>query len=119
MVSVDEKQACCVRVVPTKDISDGTDGDRIWEPWLLEGMAQTAAVLNGHNELLTGRLSNKAMLVGIRGLQIRRRPRAGETVHYHIELIKRISPLVLIGGSACVGDEEIARGEMKFYVEVP
>ena len=58
------------------------------------------------------------MLVGIRGLRIRRLPRRGETVRYEIGLLKRLGPLSLVDARALVGDEMIAEGTMKFHVEV-
>jgi 3-hydroxymyristoyl/3-hydroxydecanoyl-(acyl carrier protein) dehydratase len=87
----------------------------MWEPWLLEGLAQTAAVLNGKNA--KDEKPKKGMLVGARGLKILRRPRAGETIRYHVNLIKRLGPLTLVEGTAWVGDESIASGNLKFYVE--
>jgi 3-hydroxymyristoyl/3-hydroxydecanoyl-(acyl carrier protein) dehydratase len=87
----------------------------MWEPWILEGLAQTAAVLNVYNAGDRG--PKKGMLVGARGLKIRRCPTAGETIRYHVDLIKRLGPLTLVAGTAWVGDESIASGDLKFYVE--
>ena len=111
---VDQSRALTRRTI----VGEAVLGGRIWEPWLIEGLAQTAAVLNGNNEMKIGRRSAKGMLVGIRNLRIHRRPELGETIQFEVELVKRISPLTLIEGRARVGDEEIAAGQMKFYVEL-
>ncbi len=113
MQGVDHRQATADRLVPDTATIDG----KFWEPWLVEGLAQTAAVLNGWNERITGGKAHKGMLVGVRRLRIHRRPKADETVRFHVELVKRLGPLTLIDGRATVGDELIAAGEMKFYVE--
>ena len=114
MLSVDHQEATADRLVPDSAVIDGG----MWEPWLMEGIAQTAAVLNGMNQRVTGGEARKGMLVGMRRLRIHRRPEASETVRFHVELVKRLGPLTLIDGSAMGGDEVIAAGEMKFYVVV-
>lgn len=87
-----------------------------WEPWLVEGLAQTAAVLDGDNR---GALAadHKGMLVGVRRFRIERAPLVGETVVFRVDLVKKLGAVTLVDGTARVGDEEIARGELKFYVE--
>lgn len=112
MHSVDHRQATADRLVPDTATIDG----ELWEAWLVEGIAQTAAVLNGMNERISGGEAHKGMLVGVRKLRIHRRPKTSETVRFHVELVKRLGPLTLIEGRATVGDELIAAGEMKFYV---
>jgi hypothetical protein len=57
------------------------------------------------------------MLVGIRRCRIARRPRVGERLVYRVDLVRRISPLTLMRCEARVGEEVVASGEMKFYVE--
>lgn len=107
------------RALTQRTVRGETDSDEpLWELWVIEGLAQTAAVLNGNNQLASGRPAVKGMLVGIRNLQIHRRPKLGETIQFEVELVKRITPLTLIDGRARVDDEEIAVGQMKFYVEL-
>ena len=89
-----------------------------WEGWLIEGLAQTAAVLNEHEEEKSGLASSKGMLVGVRKFDITRSPREGETVRMRIDLIRRITPLTLMRCEARAGDELLATGELKFYVEL-
>jgi predicted hotdog family 3-hydroxylacyl-ACP dehydratase len=113
VLEVDATRASTARTVP----SDATCDGRLWEPWLIEGMAQTAAVLNGANQRAPARPAGKGMLVGVRNFDVLRAPATGETIRFEIELIKRIAPLSLMHGRALVGDELVASGELKFYVE--
>jgi 3-hydroxymyristoyl/3-hydroxydecanoyl-(acyl carrier protein) dehydratase len=80
---------------------------------LIEGLAQTAAVLNGTHEDSRGR----GLLVGLKNLRMYRRVRVGERLRFEIDLIRRLPPLVLTRGRASVGDEVVAEGELKFFVE--
>ena len=105
IVTVDDERAICEQ--------DARGG---WEGWLIEGLAQTAAVLNEHEENKTGAASSVGMLVGVRKFDIARTPRAGETVQLRIDLIRRITPLTLMRCEARVGSEVLAKGELKFYV---
>ncbi len=108
IVEVDDEHAI------TEQVARGS-----WECWLIEGLAQTAAVLNKHDEKRTGAESTKGMLVGVRKFDIIRPPRDGEVVTLRIDLIRRITPLTLMRAEARVGDELLASGELKFYVELP
>jgi predicted hotdog family 3-hydroxylacyl-ACP dehydratase len=113
VVSIDAVSAQAARTVPLEATIDGV----LWEPWLIEGLAQTAAVLNGSAERITGQRTTKGMLVGVRNLEIHRLPAAGETIRFAVELIKRISPLSLMACRAYVDDQLVADGVLKFYVE--
>ena len=93
------------------------DGGALWEEALVEGLAQTAAVLNALADREQGRRSGKGMLVGVRKFDVNRRARLGERILFRVELIRRITPLTLMRGEARCGDEILARGELKFYVE--
>ena len=89
----------------------------LWEPALIEGFAQTAAVVNGSQQRPTPGATQKGMLVGVRDLQILRLPRGGETIRYEVQLVKKLGALTLFQGRATIEGEEIARGSLKFYVE--
>ncbi|MHC4818188.1 MAG: hypothetical protein ACYTF8_09055 [Planctomycetota bacterium] len=118
---------CIDRIVETarehavaeRVVREGSDVDagELWEEALVEGLAQTAAVLNAFADREQGRKSGKGMLVGVRKFDITRRARLGERILFRVELIRRITPLTLMRCEARCGDEILARGEMKFYVE--
>jgi len=115
VVSVDDESAVAERrVAPGDDVVEG----ELWEPGLVEGLAQTAGVLNGLHEKRTGTRSRKGMLVAVRRFDVARRARVGELVRFRVDLIRRITPLTLMRCVVAVGEEVLARGEMKFYVEV-
>ena len=100
-------------------VREGADvsGGVLWEEGLLEGFTQTAAVLLSHHVEEKGHRLLKGMLVGIRGLEIRRPVRLNERICYRVELLKKILPLSVVRCEASCGDEVIACGEMKFFVE--
>jgi len=115
IVSVsDERAVTRGRVSESALVDEGA----LWIPALIEGIAQSACVLNGYHDRVQGLVTEKGMLVEVRKLDVLRAPRVGEAVDYHVDLIKRLLPLVLVNGAAFVGDECVARGELKFFVEV-
>ena len=115
ILEADENHAVTERIVVP---GAGVDHGELWEPGLVEGLAQTAGVLNAYDEWRSGRPHRPGMLVGIRRCRIGRRPRVGERLVYRVDLIRRISPLTLMRCEARVGEEVVALGEMKFYVEI-
>lgn len=90
----------------------GPDGVH-WEGLVIEGLAQTAAVLNGTHGASTGR----GLLVGLKDLRFHRCARAGQRLRFEVDLLRRLPPLVLVRGRASVAGEVIAEGELKFFVE--
>ena len=109
---VTDSAATAIRTVPTA----GTFRGKLWEPWIMEGLAQTAAVLHGYQESPTGS-ARAGMLVGIRHFKVHALPRPGDVVRFEVSVIKRIAPLTLVEGSALVGDQLVASGQLKFFVE--
>ena len=94
-----------------------TAAGALWEGGLLEGLSQTAGVLNGLHLGGGCESSHRGMLVGVRGLRFFRLPTVGDCVRYRIELIKWLSPLTLMSGRASVDDRMAAEGQLKFYTE--
>lgn len=84
------------------------------EPWLIEGLAQTAALLNAKVYGVTG----LGMLVQVRRFEVARAPREGEPLDFRIEMVRRLPPLTLMTGRVQDADGElVATGEFKFYLE--
>ena len=101
-------------------ITSGPDVDAdgaTWEQALIEGLAQTASALHSWGARQSGHKLARGMLVGVNGLVFHRRARLGERVRYEIELVRQLAPMSLVHGVARVGDEVLAEGELKFYVE--
>lgn len=86
-----------------------------WEPWLIEGLAQTAAVMSA----AAFREEGTGMLVQVRRFAISRPPRAGERLRFRIRIIRRLPPLNLVRGVVLGADGGVlADGELKLYLEV-
>jgi 3-hydroxymyristoyl/3-hydroxydecanoyl-(acyl carrier protein) dehydratase len=114
VADVAAEHAVAERTVRAEDVTDGA----WWEVGLVEGLAQTAAVLNAFEERRAGVRTQHGMLVGVRKFEIRRCARVGETIRFRVDLIRRIAPLALMRGEASCGNEVLASGEIKFYVEL-
>lgn len=84
-----------------------------WEPALIEGLAQTAAVVHGN----AAGARHQGMLVGVRDFAIERAPRCGETVQFEVQLIKQLAPVTLFEGTVSSGEETLATGNLKFFVQ--
>jgi len=98
---------------PDHCVAEGRAHDA-WEPWIIEALAQTAALLNVDAFGATGR----GMLVQVRRFDIVRTPIAGELLHLRMDIILRLPPVHLFRGEARDAQGElIAQGELKFYVE--
>ncbi|MHC4958135.1 MAG: hypothetical protein ACYTGN_07140 [Planctomycetota bacterium] len=84
-----------------------------WEPWLIEALAQTTAVLNAtvFDNPGTG------MLVQVKHFKVARRPVAGERLTLRVDVAHRLPPLALVRGTVLAGDETVAEGDLKLYVE--
>ena len=106
---------CVERVVvaaPDHCVAEGRAHDA-WEPWIIECLAQTAALLNA-----AAGDTGLGMLVQVRRFDFVRPPRAGERLHARVDVILRLPPVHLLKGE--VRDdagERIAGGELKFFVE--
>ena len=94
-------------------------GSEMWEAGLIEGLSQTAAVIQAPVGGPEACGDGVGMLVGVRKFVVERRPVIGELVTWRVEVLKRLGPFLLTTGRAQVGDELLACGEFKFYWEVP
>jgi hypothetical protein len=84
------------------------------EPWLIEGLAQTAALLHA---TVYGE-SQRGMLVQVRRFDIVRAPEPGEILTTRVEVILRLAPVHLLRGAVRdAAGSVIAEGELKFFVE--
>ena len=105
--------------VAERRVENGPDapGGALWEQGLIEGLAQTASALHRRSALAEGRRVQRGMLVGMNRLVFHRRARVGERIEYRAELLRRLEALSLVHGIARVGNEVLAEGDLKFYVE--
>jgi 3-hydroxymyristoyl/3-hydroxydecanoyl-(acyl carrier protein) dehydratase len=93
-------------------------GEELWEGALIEGLAQTAALLgaslDGGDE---GPQPIRGLLVGLRRFELGRAVRLGERVDCEVELVTRLGGGVLVAGRAQVGEEVVASGRLQFVIE--
>ena len=112
IVEASEDHAVC-----ELDVREGAqvvDGS-LWEPGLVEGLAQSSAVLQSCAAPDGQRLEGVGMLVGVRRFAVRRRPTVGEQDTWRVDIVKRLGPYLLVEGVARCGEEVLASGELKFY----
>lgn len=107
------------RAVAEQDVADPAHlrGDELWEGALIEGLAQTAALLASAAPTGEEPRPVRGMLVALRAFELSRRPRRGETVRYAIQPQTRLGGAILVRGEASVGEEVVARGRLQFVVE--
>jgi predicted hotdog family 3-hydroxylacyl-ACP dehydratase len=90
------------------------DGNCLSEPGLIENIAQTCAARAGYINKYIGSDTVKLGLVGaIRNLEIFRLPQVGEVVVTQVSVKEEIFGMTLVDALVSVGEEPIARSEMK------
>ena len=95
------------------------EGEELWSGALLEGLAQTAALLGA---ALAGEAEGeprpiRGLLVGARALRLGRAPRLGERVSCEARLKTRLGGGVLVEACARVDEEVVAEGRLQFVME--
>ncbi len=104
---------CRHTVVAGPHVHDGV----MWEAGLIEGMAQTTALLKGRAAREAGIPVQVGMLVGLKNLAFHRQPTVGEVVTFEVEIIRSLEPMTLVKCATRCGDELLAEGEMKFFLQ--
>lgn len=112
IVECNETDATCAMTVREGAF---TDGECLWEPMLLEAVAQTAAVMSGNRLRKIGTKLERGLLVGVRGFAIHREVRVGERVVCHVKVLRRLDQFVLVDGRVTCGDDVVAEGQLKFH----
>lgn len=100
-----------------------TRGRELWSGALIEGLAQTAALLGA--ALAGGEGAEpqpiRGLLVGLRKFTLGRAVQAGEEVHCAVSLVTQLGGGVLVQGRATVGEgageEVVASGRLQFVME--
>ncbi|MBL4847035.1 MAG: hypothetical protein JKY65_16060 [Planctomycetes bacterium] len=95
-----------------------TRGEQLWSGALIEGLAQSAALLGASMEgEESGPQPIRGLLVGLRRFEFGRAVRLGERVDCQVELVTRLGAGVLVSGTAWVGQELVASGRLQFVME--
>lgn len=89
------------------------EAGRLQAAGLIENIAQTCAARLGYINLLNNRQVKLGYIGAIRDLEIRRRPRVGETLRSTIENLEEVFRMSLVEAVVRSGDEVLATARMK------
>ncbi len=87
------------------------------EPGLIENIAQSAAAMTGYNAVVNNDEVKKGFIGSVNNLEIHRLPKTGETLNTHVSIENQVMNVHIIQGTIYLGEELIARGEMKIFLE--
>lgn len=94
-------------------------GQELWSGALIEGLAQTAALLGAALAGGEGEEPRpiRGLLVGLRKFTLGRPVHVGEEVTCRVTLVTQLGGGVLVEGQARVEDEVVASGRLQFVME--
>jgi hypothetical protein len=90
-----------------------------WAAGAIEGLAQSAAVMLGFGladadaAVAAGR---RGMLVAVKHHRVLAEPAPGAEIDYHVRLVRRIGPTVMVAGRAAIGEQTLAEGELTLWI---
>lgn len=87
------------------------------EPGLIENMAQTAAAGTGFKAQQEGKSAPVGFIGALKSLQISALPKTGETLTTTILLLHQVLNAHIVQGAVRVGEKEIARCELKIFLQ--
>ena len=94
------------------------DNGLLTEAGVIENIAQTCAARMGYIQRYVRNGSVMLGFIGaIRNMQIRRMPKAGETITTRISIAEEIFQMTLVNAEVCAGEELIASAEMKIAIK--
>ncbi|MDR2809160.1 MAG: pseudouridylate synthase [Tannerellaceae bacterium] len=93
------------------------DGGFLTESGLVENIAQTCAARMGYiNRYLCHETVKLGLVGAIRNMEIFRLPRIGEQIVTEVTIREEVFQTTLVDASITVGEEQIARSEMKISI---
>lgn len=116
LLARDGNRASARAVLPAAGIG-ATDG-RLLPEYLVELVAQTAAMASGYEALALGRPASGGMLAGIDGFTFAGRAAAGSVVRIETEEQFAFGAIRLIHGEVFAGPELLASGDIKVWEDV-
>lgn len=87
------------------------------EPGLIENIAQTAAARMGYFAKSTGTEVPLGFIAAVSSLTVKSRPRVGETIETTVTVVNEVIGITIIEGMITLNGEEIARCEMKIFID--
>jgi predicted hotdog family 3-hydroxylacyl-ACP dehydratase len=95
----------------------GTDGDRVLEPALIEGLAQTVAAMNGNLGLGTVAQPGEGMLVMVSDFEFPAAAVVGRPLELRIDVTRQLGAFHLAEGRIDQDGRIVASGSLSFYTE--
>lgn len=105
-------KATAEAVVPVSGIC--IDDNQLYLEYLVELIAQTAAMANGYDNLLIGKKPTEGMLVGVDSFCFGKKPEPGRLCHIKTEKTFEFGPVKVIHGEIW-GDELYGKGDIKVW----
>lgn len=92
-------------------------GGQFQEAGLMENIAQTAALQVGYTAAKFNEPVKKGYIGNVKNLEILKLPKVNEQIITEISIGEQIFDVTIITGKIMLGDEEIARCEMKVFAD--
>ncbi len=92
-------------------------GDQFQEAGLMENIAQTAALQAGYTAAKLNEPVKKGYIGNVKNLEILKLPKVNEQIITEISIGEQIFNVTIITGKIMLGDEVIARCEMKVFAD--
>lgn len=106
-----QDQAVAVTTFADRDY--GVEEGFVIEPMLVELVAQTAAA----HQAVNAQEPKPGLLAAIDDFEFLSPVRQEWELSIHIEILRKLGPLYIVAGRICYGEEVVARGTVKLYVE--
>jgi 3-hydroxymyristoyl/3-hydroxydecanoyl-(acyl carrier protein) dehydratase len=95
----------------------GLDGELVCETALVECVAQTTAALFGYQRLANPGGSGLGFLAALSSFSFTRPARIDEPLRIEVQVVRTLGPMCIVSGRVLAGDELIAGGEIKIYLQ--
>jgi 3-hydroxymyristoyl/3-hydroxydecanoyl-(acyl carrier protein) dehydratase len=87
------------------------------ESLLIEGLAQTAAAMQGYQRLQSALPAGGGMLVGLDRVRFLERVAVDQELRLSVQLVTRVGPFRIIAGRVHCGGRLVAEGEFKVLIQ--
>lgn len=95
----------------------GLDGDYVCEPMLIECVAQTTAAMFGCHRLSNPGETGLGFLAALSSFSFGRRVKVNELLRIEAQVDRVFGAMYMIKGKVLAGQEQVADGEIKIYLQ--